>query len=162
MLRLSSKPSSAGFAQLAEDETCVSAGNGSDHRRSPETEPYGWHERPWPDTTSHVDTREAAWTFDRPAERLHRDPALPLLRRVPDDRDVEECEATSYKTASKRPVSRTARACRGYVTESPNARRPRDVTADRPGMTIEVLDKHYDHATKEEKGERRENGHTGV
>ncbi|MFC7009184.1 hypothetical protein [Halalkalicoccus salilacus] len=46
--------------------------------------------------------------------------------------------------------------------ESPNARRPRDVTADRPGMTIEVLDKHYDHATKEEKGKRRENDHTDV
>lgn len=162
MLRLSSKPSSAGFARLAEDETCVSAGNGSDHRRSPETEPYGWHGRPWPDTTSHVDTREAAWTFDRPAERLHRDPALPLLRRVPDDRDVEECGATSYKTASKRPgqSDRTRLSwIRHGIAECSSAR---DVTADRPGMTLEVLDKHYDHATKEEKGERRENGHTGV
>lgn len=38
---------------------------------------------------------------------------------------------------------------RGYVTEALNA-------GTRVDMTIDVLDKHYDHATKEEKMKRRE------
>lgn len=75
----------------------------------------------------------------------------------PIDRNIEDCEATSYNTASKCPGSVGPHALRrGYVTESLNAGQPRDVTADRVDMTIEVLDKHYDHATKEEKMERRE------
>lgn len=44
----------------------------------------------------------------------------------------------------------------GSVTEALNAEHPRDVTADRVDMTTEVLDKHYDQATKEERMERRE------
>lgn len=72
-------------------------------------------------------------------------------------RDVEECEATSYNTASKCPASVGPHALRrGYVTESLNAGQPRDVTADRVDMSLEVLDKHYDHATKSEKMARRE------
>uniref|UniRef100_A0A7D5KYP7 Tyrosine-type recombinase/integrase n=2 Tax=Natrinema halophilum TaxID=1699371 RepID=A0A7D5KYP7_9EURY len=75
----------------------------------------------------------------------------------PMDRSIEGCEATSYNTASKCPGSVGPHALRrGYVTESLNAGQPRDVTADRVDMTIEVLDKHYDHATKSEKMERRE------
>jgi len=73
------------------------------------------------------------------------------------DRDLDECEATSYNTASKCPGSVGPHALRrGYVTEALNAGQPRDVTADRVDMTTEVLDKHYDHATKEERMERRE------
>lgn len=75
----------------------------------------------------------------------------------PIGRDIEECEATSYNTASKCPGSVGPHALRrGYVTESLNAGQPRDVTADRVDMSIEVLDLHYDHATKNEKMERRE------
>lgn len=75
----------------------------------------------------------------------------------PMDRDLDECEATSYNTASKCPGSVGPHALRrGYVTEALNAGQPRDVTADRVDMTTEVLDKHYDHATKEERMERRE------
>ena len=41
------------------------------------------------------------------------------------------------------------------ASESLNAGHPRDVTADRVDMSREVLDLHYDHATKSEKMERR-------
>ena len=70
---------------------------------------------------------------------------------------LEHAEAVSYNTASKCPGSVGPHALRrGYVTEALNAGQPRDVTADRVDMTIDVLDKHYDHATKGEKMERRE------
>lgn len=75
----------------------------------------------------------------------------------PMDRDLEECKATSYNTTSKCPGSVSPHALRrGYVTESLNAGQPKDVTADRVDMTHEVMDKHYDKATKNEQMERRE------
>lgn len=45
----------------------------------------------------------------------------------------------------------------GYVIEALNAGHPRDVTTDRADITTEVLDKHYDLTTKEERMERQEN-----
>lgn len=75
----------------------------------------------------------------------------------PKDRDLEECEATFYNTASKCPGSVSLRALRrGYVTEALNAGQPKDVAADRVDMTHEVMDKHYDKATKNEQMEQRE------
>ncbi|WP_202593752.1 tyrosine-type recombinase/integrase [Halolamina rubra] len=75
----------------------------------------------------------------------------------PMERDLDECEATSYNTASKCPASVSPHALRrGYVTESLNAGQPKDVTADRVDMSHEVMDKHYDKATKNEQMERRE------
>jgi integrase len=75
----------------------------------------------------------------------------------PMGRDLDECEATSYNTASKCPGSVSPHALRrGYVTESLNAGQPKDVTADRVDMSHEVMDKHYDKATKNEQMERRE------
>lgn len=73
------------------------------------------------------------------------------------DRDIAECEAMSNNMASKCPVSVSPHALRrGYVTEALNAGQPKDVTADRVNMTHEVMDKHYDKATKNERMERRE------
>lgn len=40
--------------------------------------------------------------------------------------------------------------------EALNAGQPKDVTADRVDMTREIMDKHYDKATKNEQIERRE------
>ena len=75
----------------------------------------------------------------------------------PMGRDLQECEATSYNTASKCPASVSPHALRrGYVTEALNAGQPKDVTADRVDMSREVMDKHYDKATKNEQIERRE------
>jgi integrase len=75
----------------------------------------------------------------------------------PVGRDLNECEATSYNTASKCPGSVSPHALRrGYVTEALNTGQPKDVTADRVDMTREIMDKHYDKATKNEQMERRE------
>jgi integrase len=75
----------------------------------------------------------------------------------PMDRDIDDCEATSYNTASKCPASVSPHALRrGYVTEALNAGQPKEVTADRVDMTHDVMDKHYDKATKNEQMERRE------
>jgi integrase len=75
----------------------------------------------------------------------------------PMDRDQQECEAMSFNTASKCPGSVSPHALRrGYVTEALNSGQPKDVTADRVDMTREVMDKHYDKATKNEQMERRE------
>lgn len=45
---------------------------------------------------------------------------------------------------------------RGYVTEALNAGQPKEVTADRVDMAQEIMNKHYDKATKNEQMERRE------
>jgi len=45
---------------------------------------------------------------------------------------------------------------RGYVTEALSAGQPKEVTADRVDMTYDIMEKHYDKATKNEL-ERREN-----
>jgi len=75
----------------------------------------------------------------------------------PMDRDLDECEATSFNTASKCPASVSPHALRrGYVTEALNAGQPKEVTADRVDMTHEIMEKHYDKATKNEQMERRE------
>jgi site-specific recombinase XerD len=75
----------------------------------------------------------------------------------PMDRDLNECEATSYNTASKCPGSVSPHALRrGYVTEALNAGQPKEITADRVDMTHDIMDKHYDKATKNEQMERRE------
>jgi hypothetical protein len=69
------------------------------------------------------------------------------------DRDIDECEATCYNTASKCPALISLHALRrGYVTEALNAGQPKEVTADRVDMTHDILEKHYDKATKRADG----------
>ena len=66
-------------------------------------------------------------------------------------------KTTLYNTASKCPGSVSPHTLRrGYVTESLNAGQLKDVTADRVDMSHEVMDKHFDKATKNEQMERRE------
>lgn len=78
------------------------------------------------------------------------------MNLCPHDRDPQTCEATSYSTASKCPSSVGPHALRkGYVTASLNAEQPKDVTAERVNMSREVLDKHYDKRTEDEKMEQR-------
>lgn len=81
----------------------------------------------------------------------------------PIGRDLQECEATSYNTASKCPTSVSPHALRqGYVTEVLNAGQPKDVTADRVDMSHEVMDKHYDKATRNEQMVRRKSYLVGM
>ena len=43
-----------------------------------------------------------------------------------------------------------------YVTEALNAGQPKEVTADRVDMTHDIMEKHYDKATKNEQMDRKE------
>jgi hypothetical protein len=65
-------------------------------------------------------------------------------------RTYSQIELSSVSIGSFHPLRR------GYVTEALNAGQPKEVTADRVDMTHEIMDKHYDKATKNEQMERRE------
>lgn len=74
----------------------------------------------------------------------------------PHDRDLEDCEANRYNTASKCPSSKSPHTLRrGYITAALNAGQPLDVTAERTDVSREVLDKNYDARTNNEKRELR-------
>lgn len=74
----------------------------------------------------------------------------------PHDREIEDCEATTYNTASKCPSSVSPHALRkGAATALRKRSVPKDVASERLDMSGPVLDKHYDKRTEKEKMERR-------
>jgi len=74
----------------------------------------------------------------------------------PFDENPETCEATKWNKSSQCPGSVSPHALRrGYVTAARNAGQPKDVTGERVNMSGNILDKHYDHGSVEEKAERR-------
>ena len=74
----------------------------------------------------------------------------------PHDREQATCEATRSNHASKCPSSVSPHAIRrGSITAHRNANVPKDVASDRMDVSGDVLDKHYDMASQEEKRKRR-------
>jgi hypothetical protein len=74
----------------------------------------------------------------------------------PHGRSRDECEATTNAHASKCPSSVSPHAIRrGSITAHRNANVPKDVASDRMDVSGEVLDKHYDMATPDQKRKRR-------
>lgn len=74
----------------------------------------------------------------------------------PHGRSLDECEATTNDQASKCPSSVSPHAIRrGSITAHRNANVPKDVASDRMDVSGEVLDKHYDMASPDEKRKRR-------
>ena len=74
----------------------------------------------------------------------------------PHEREIEDCEATYYKQASKCPSSRSPHDWRkARVTKYRNDGVPRSVVSDRLDASEKILDKHYDRASKRKRAERR-------
>ena len=71
----------------------------------------------------------------------------------PHDRDIEECEAAQYGGYSKCPSNVSPHAIRrGSITHYLSEDVPEKVVGDRMNVGQDVLDKHYDKRTQEQKG----------
>jgi site-specific recombinase XerD len=74
----------------------------------------------------------------------------------PHDRNPDDCEATRYNKASKCPSSCPPHDCRrGSITRLLREEVPKTVVSDRANVSPDVLDKHYNQMTEEEKMEQR-------
>ncbi|WP_224268354.1 integrase [Haloprofundus salinisoli] len=78
-------------------------------------------------------------------------------QKCPDDRDLDECEATYRQHASKCPYSVSSHPVRaGSITAYRDAGTPRDVVSDRGDVSEKILEKHYDRASNRQRMRRRE------
>ncbi|MFC3478743.1 site-specific integrase [Halobacterium litoreum] len=74
----------------------------------------------------------------------------------PHGREIEECEATAFKKSTKCPSSRSPHDFRkARVTKYRNDGVAREIVSDRLNASEDVLDKHYDRASKRRRAERR-------
>lgn len=74
----------------------------------------------------------------------------------PHDRAIEECEASNFDRASKCPSSVSPHPIRrSAITAHLNSDVPKEITADRVNVSVDVLDKHYDARSESEKRELR-------
>ncbi|WP_240452013.1 tyrosine-type recombinase/integrase [Halostella salina] len=74
----------------------------------------------------------------------------------PHDKDPDTCEWTSYNTACKCPSTRSPHDLRkARVTKYRNDGIARGIVSDRLDASTQILDKHYDRASKREKADRR-------
>jgi site-specific recombinase XerD len=74
----------------------------------------------------------------------------------PHDRDTDSCEATAYTRASKCPSSVSPHDIRrGALTYLLKNEVPKEVVSDRANVGQDVLDKHYNRMTEEEKMKKR-------
>jgi len=77
-------------------------------------------------------------------------------KECPHDRDPETCEATLFDKMSTCPSARSPHDARkARVTKYRNDGVPRAAVSDRLDASEDILDKHYDRASKREKADRR-------
>jgi integrase len=77
-------------------------------------------------------------------------------KECPHERDPETCEATTFLKMSTCPSSRSPHDARkARVTKYRNDGVPRAAVSDRLDASEDILDKHYDRASKREKADRR-------
>lgn len=79
-----------------------------------------------------------------------------VTQECPHGRDLEQCEATSYDTASKCPSVVSPHALRrGGITHALQSGWPMKAVGDRANVSEKVLSMHYDSRSEEEKMEQR-------
>lgn len=77
-------------------------------------------------------------------------------QECPHDREPDSCEATTYTKARKCPSSVSPHDIRrGSLTHLLKSEVPKEVVSDRANVGQDVLDKHYNRMTEEEKMEQR-------
>lgn len=78
-------------------------------------------------------------------------------RACPHDEEIDSCEFRNYDKRSGCPSSIYPHAIRsGAVTAHLNENVPKEIVTERANMSEEVLEKHYDERTLEDRRERRE------
>lgn len=91
--------------------------------------------------------RDAVYRWTRPCHRGEE---------CPHDRDPDTCQAIDHSHMSKCPSSRSPHDVRkARVTKYRNDGVPRGVVSDRLNASEEILDKHYDRASRRERAARR-------
>ncbi len=79
-----------------------------------------------------------------------------LLLDCPHDKEREACDWTEYVHASKCPSSRSPHRIRtGSITWQLNLGFPPEVVSERVNATVDVIENHYDWASREERWRRR-------
>lgn len=98
----------------------------------------------------------------RPAKSTLRDSIYRVSRpceytgECPHDRELDSCEAIDRNKASKCPSSVSPHAIRrGSITHHLSEDVPEKVVSDRMNVGLDVLEKHYDRRTEDEKAEQR-------
>lgn len=90
--------------------------------------------------------RNAVYSVTRPCQ----------YGECPHDRNPETCEAMTYSTAHECPSSRSPHGIRrGSITKHLRDGTPQDVVSDRANVSAEVLERHYDQRSEQEKMELR-------
>jgi len=78
-------------------------------------------------------------------------------KECPHGKEISDCEWRHHGKRSKCPSSTYPHAIRsGAVTEHLNEDIPKEIVSGRANMSVEILEKHYDERTQEERRKRRE------
>jgi site-specific recombinase XerD len=131
------------------DEVCQLLIDWIDQRRPDVTDEYG--REPLISTShgrAHTTTlRGDCYRYTRPCV---------LTRECPHGRDLDDCPATDYESASECPSSESPHALRrGGITHSLQRDWPMKAVGDRANVSEQVLEMHYDQRTEKEKMEQR-------
>ncbi|SNR43248.1 tyrosine-type recombinase/integrase [Halorubrum vacuolatum] len=131
------------------DEVCELLDDWLEHTRPAVTDEHG--RKPListPEGRAHTTTlRGDCYRYTRPCE---------VSRECPHGRDLDECDATSYDSASACPSAVSPHAVRrGGITHALQNGWPMKAVGDRANVSEKVLSVHYDSRTEEEKMEQR-------
>jgi len=146
--RLKNGESGQRFIALSED-ICEVLDDWIEHRRPAVTDDHGREPLvTTPEGRAHTTTlRGDCYRYTRPCI---------LTRECPHGRDIDECSAADYDSASECPSSVSPHALRrGGITHALSNDWPMKAVGDRANVSETVLEMHYDSRSEDEKMEQR-------